>query len=453
MSSTTNRRDFLRNTTLASTGFWVAGSTVWAESKSPNEKLDIGVIGAGGKGASDTKDCSSENIVALCDVDDKSAGETFKKFPKAKRYRDFREMLEKEKLDAVIVSTPDHIHAVAAVTAMKLGKHVFVQKPLTHDIYEARVMRETAAKYKVATQMGNQGTATEGLRRAAELIQAGAIGPVKDVHIWTNRPIWDQGDLGLLRHSGVRATLHDDKPANQPVPSHMAWDLWIGPAPFRPYDACYAPWHWRGWWDFGTGAVGDMACHTANMPYMALKLGAPTTVEAESAPINPETYPVWSTLRYQFPARADMPPVNVTWYDGSIGRKQNLPPADLWSGLKLDKSGSLLIGEKGMLYSPGSYAEQIKLLPEEKFRDYKGPEPTIPRSPGHHKEWILACKGGPKAMSNFDYAGPLTEAMLLGLVALRTGKRIEWDPVNLKAKGCPEADPVIRREYRKGWSL
>ncbi len=449
MSRKINRRDFLRNSAAAGVSLWAARRAVWAEMKSPNEKLNIAGVGVGGRGEDDIDGVKSENIVALCDVDESQAGGTFKKFPNAKRYQDFREMLEKEKdIDAVVVATPDHTHAPAAVMAMRLGKHVYCEKPLTHSVYEARVMREVAAEKKVATQMGNQGTADTMLRRAVEIVQSGVLGPVREVHIWTNRPIWPQGTDAILEHIGVRNALHGGGAGPQP-PRGINWDLWLGPAPWRPYDPCYLPFKWRGWWDFGTGSLGDMACHTMNMPYWGLKLGAPTSIEAEVSELNPETAPNWSVIRYEFPARGDLPPVKLTWYD-----KNKKPPADLFEGEEMSDSGSLIMGEKGKLYSPGDTGDEWRLLPKSKFEGFEGPPPTIPRSPGHHEEWIRACKGGPPAMSNFSHAGPLTEMVLLGNVAMRLpGKKLEWDAANVKVTNASEANQFVRREYREGWTL
>jgi predicted dehydrogenase len=450
MARRSNRRDFFKQTALAGVGFWVAGtSNLLADSKSSLERLNIACIGVGGKGSSDTEQAGKHGtIVALCDIDDKPLDAMAQKFPKAKKYNDFRKMFDEiaKDIDAVTVSTPDHTHAPASMMAMKLGKHVYCQKPLTHDVYEARAMRETAAKYKVATQMGNQGTAENGLRRAVEIIQAGAIGPVREAHVWTNRPIWPQAPKVTTRPK--------DTP---PVPPHVHWDEFLGPAPERPYSPAYHPFAWRGWWDFGTGALGDMACHTANMAFMALKLGYPTSVVAECDEINPETYPGWAVIHYQFPARGDMPPVKLTWYEGKRDGHKVLPPPELTRGQKVSDSGSLLVGDKGILYSPNDYGASYTLLPEKDFKDYEGPAELLPRNgrgdDGMKIEWIAAIKGGPPAMSNFDYAGLLTETVLLGNVAMRVGKKLEWDGPKLKATNCPEADQFIRREYRKGWSL
>ncbi len=435
MSHKINRREFLRSTALAGASFWAA-PTIWAEMKSPNEKLNIAGVGAGGQAGGDIGNVSSENIFALCDVDERRAAGTFNRFPKAKRYHDYRVMLEKEakNIDAVVVATPDHNHAPAAAMAIKLGKHVYCEKPMTRTVYEARVLRELAAKYKVATQMGNQGTSSSGLRQGVEILQSGALGPVRELHVWTNRPIWPQGL---------------DRPKDTPgVPKTLKWDLWLGPAPWRPYHPCYLPFSWRGWWDFGTGALGDMACHTLNLPYWGLKLGAPTAFEAEVSELKPDCAPNWSIIRFDFPARGNLPALKMTWYDG--GKK---PPAELFEGEKVSSSGALVIGKKGKMYSPGDYGTSHVLLPKKKFEGYEAPDPWIPRSPGHHKEWLRACKGGPPAMSNFNYAGPLTEVVVAGVIAIRTATRIEWDAKNLKATNCPKAAQYVRPEYRKGWTL
>ena len=447
MTQRSNRRQFLKNAGIgaAGAGFWIAGRQVgYGQEKSPNAKLNVACIGVGGRGAGDVDGVKGENIVALCDVDKKSLDKQAANFPNAKKYQDFRKMLEElgKEIDAVTVATPDHCHAVASVTAMKMGKHCYCEKPLTHDVHEARVMAETAAKYKVATQMGNQGTAGSNLRESIEIVQAGLIGDVKEVYLWTNRPIWPQSPAIKARPKET-----------PPVPETLDWDLWLGPAPERPYHPAYHPFKWRGWWDFGTGALGDMACHTTNLPYFALKLGAPSSVEAESEEINPETCPGWAKVTYEFPARGSMPACKVVWHEGRKNGELVLPATELFQGEKISGSGSLLVGSKGTLYSPDDYGAKSVWLPKDKFTEMKKPEKTIPRSPGHHKEWIEACKGGAPAMSNFSHAGPFTEFVLLGNVAMRVGKKFEWDAANLKAKNCPEADQYIKREYRKGWSL
>jgi predicted dehydrogenase len=449
MRDKTNRRDFLKQTGLAGLGFWAAGGIALADSKSPNEKINIACVGVGGKGSSDTDQAAQfGNIVALCDIDDNQLNAKAKRFPNAKKYNDFRKMLEEmdKQIDAVTVSTPDHTHAPASVMAMKMKKHVYCQKPLTHDVYEARMMKEIANKNKVATQMGNQGTAENGLRRAVEIIQAGGIGAVSEAHVWTNRPIWPQAPKVTARPKET-----------PPVPEHVHWDLFLGPAPERPYSPAYHPFAWRGWWDFGTGALGDMACHTANMPFMALKLQYPTSISAESGKINNETYPEWATVTWEFPARGDMPPVKMFWYEGHKDGVLNLPAPELLKGNKAPGSGALLVGTKGTLYSPDDYGAAFMLLPKENFQGYKGPSETLPRNnqgdSGMKREWVAAIKGGPPAMSNFDYASLLAETVLLGNVAIRLGKKLEWDGPGLKVTNCPEAAQYIRREYRKGWEI
>ncbi|MBV9126309.1 MAG: Gfo/Idh/MocA family oxidoreductase [Planctomycetes bacterium] len=442
MTRRSSRRDFLKQTTLAGVGFWVAGVAGARESKSPNEKLNIAVIGCGGQGASDLGNVSSQNIVALCDVDEKRAAESFNKHPRAKKYKDFRKMLEQQKnIDAVVVATPDNCHAVAGVMAMKLGKHLYCEKPLTHDIAEARVMRETAHKMKVATQMGNQGTAGDTFRRTVEIIRAGELGPVEEVHVWTNRPIWPQGA--------------DQPPRNTPpVPPTLAWDLWLGPAHERPYSPDYLPFVWRGWWDFGTGALGDMACHTMNLPYMALKLEAPTSVAAQSSKVNPYTYPTWAKIVYEFPARGDLPEVKLHWYEGhKADKKRVLPPEKLLQGQKISDSGCLIVGQKATLYSADDYGNHNVVLRDGRAEPVKGQPEKLPHSPGHHQEWINACKGGKPAMSNFSYAGRLTETVLLGNLAIRAGKKIEWNSEELRVTNDPAANEYVQRKYRQGWSL
>ena len=446
------RRRFLKYSSLAGAAAFGAPYIMRAQDQPAVNKLNIAVIGAGGKGASDTDACASENIVALCDVEQKTLDKRKEKYPNARLFKDYRKMLEEMKeIDAVIVATPDHHHAPASIMAMKMGKHVYCQKPLTHSVYEARMMRDIAAKQKVATQMGNQGSAESGLRRAVEVIQSGAIGGVKQVHVWSNRPIWPQG--------------MDFPKETQPVPEGLDWDLFLGPAPERPYHSSYHPFAWRGWQDYGTGALGDMACHTANMPFRALKLGYPTAVEATSSGMNKASYPKSSKIKFDFPAREGMPPVAFYWYDGGEKPGEELTEEVLdFIGNQRDKdgnprpkklpgSGCLLVGEKGKIFSPDDYGARFHLLPEKEFEGYQGPAETIERSPGHYKEWLDACKGGKTPYSNFDIAAYLTEIILLGCVALRVGKKLEWDGPNMRAKNAPEAAQFVKREYRKGWTL
>lgn len=410
-----------------------------AGNTAPSDKLNIAGIGVGGRGAGDIGEVSSENIVALCDVDWRNAAGTFKKYPKAKQYRDFRKMLDKENknIDAVIVATPDHTHAVATMMAIKMGKHVYCEKPLAHDIFEVRKVTDAAREAKVATQLGNQGQASEGTRLVCEFIWDGAIGPVREVHSWCNRPISPRGQ-GRPK----------DTP---PVPDGLSWDLWLGTAPERPYHPCYLPFSWRGWWDFGTGVLGDIGCHQFAPIFRALKLGYPTSVEACSSGVNSETAPLASIIRYEFPARGDMPPVKLTWYDGGLMPPR---PAELEEGRRYGGADSnLYVGDKGKMLGH-------RLIPEARMKEYKSPPKTLPRSPGHHKEWLLACKGGPPARSNFELSGPMAEVVLLGNIAVRMGKmiyekglKLYYDGPNMRITNMPEANKYIRREYRKGWTL
>ena len=445
-STRLTRRTFVGSAAASAFAFTFLPSRVFGA----NERLNVAGIGVGGKGAGDVRDIAEAgaNIVALCDVDENRASGTFERFPDAKRYIDFRKMLdERRDIDAVIVSTPDHMHAPASMMAMKMGKHVYCQKPLTHSVYEARLMAETAKQMGVATQMGNQAHAGEPIRRGVELVRAGIIGPVHEVHTWTNRPIWPQGI--------------SERPPAQPVPATLDWDLWLGPAPERPYNAAYVPFKWRGWWDFGTGALGDMACHIMDMPYWALELGAPISVEAQCEGNTEESPPRWSTITYRFPARADRPAVKFVWYDGYKDRdqnpaSQNLPPEEVLEGQDPKRWDLVLIGEKGKMYfirSERRNRPSWHVTPTSVVEDFQEPEQTIPRVPNEDVEWINACKGGPAALSNFSYAGPFTEMVLLGNVAIRTGKKIEWDAASLRCPNAPEADRYIRREYRAGWSL
>jgi predicted dehydrogenase len=408
---------------------------------SPNEKLNIAAIGIGGRGHDLLREFKRENIVALCDVDEEYAAKAFKEFPDAKRYRDFRVMLEKQKdIEAVVVATPDHTHAIISLTAIKMGKHVYCEKPLTHTIFESRKLAEAARQAKVATQMGTQGHSHEGIRLITEWIRDGAIGPVREVYVWTDRPAgwWAQGV---------------ERPKETPpVPAALDWDLWLGPAPERPYNPAYHPFVWRGWWDFGTGALGDMGCHIFDAPFYALNLGCPTSVQASSTPVNSETAPLASIVHYQFPARGDMPPVRLTWYDGGLMPER---PEELEDGRPMgNKNGGVLFaGDKGKIMAKDENAQDPRLLPESRMQEYKQPNKTIPRSIGHYAEWIEACKGGKPAGANFNYAGPLTEVVLLGNIAIRTGEKLNWDGPNMKCTNVPQANNCVTKEYRKGWEL
>jgi len=436
MSRKMDRRTFLKGAAIGGFSFLFLRDSKMVFGFPQNEKLNIAMIGAGGRGRGNLDGVLSENIVALCDVDERLAYSARQACPNAKFYKDFRKMLEqmRNQIDAVVVSTPDHTHAVAAAMAIRMGKHVYCEKPLTRAIWEARTLRDLARRYKVATQMGNQGTASNELRHGVEVIQSGVLGKVTEIHVWSNRPIWPQG-IARPKEEMI-------------IPEGLDWELWLGPAPKRPYHDAYHPFKWRGWIDFGTGAIGDMACHTMNMAFWALNLRDPVSIEAETSGVNGETFPKWSIVRYQFPQRGDLAPCKMVWYDG--GQK---PPVELLQGEQMADSGLLLIGSEGTLYSPGDYGTPFVLLPREKFASYQPPAPSIPRSPGHHQEWINACKGGPAAMSNFDYASALTETALLGNLAIITGERINWDAKRMKAVNCPKADRIIHPTYRKGWSL
>ncbi len=437
-SSRTSRRRFLQ-TTAAAGGALAFGVHSWPvradESQSPNEKLNIAAIGTYNRAQGNIDGVASQNIVALCDIDEQFLARAAERFPKAKRYADFRVLLDKEakNLDAVVVSTPDHTHAPAAAAALRLGKHVYCEKPLTHTVYEARKLAELARENKCVTQMGTQIHAGDNYRRVVELIRAGAIGAVKEAHVWVN-----------VNYSGAKFT------TGTPAPAHVNWDLWLGPAPQRPYTEGAHPFNWRRFWDYGTGGLGDFGCHYMDLVHWALDLRHPVTCRADGPPVDEVSTPPWCIVHYEYPARGDQPPVKVTWYDG--GKK----PEILSTLKKADGSplewgnGQLFIGEKGMIIS--DYGRHM-LLPEDKFRDYQRPEPSIPRSIGHHQEWIEACKTGGPTTCNFDYSGALTEAVLLGTVAYRSGQALEWDAVNLKAKNAPDAERFIHKEYRKGWTL
>ena len=446
---TLNRRAFLAasTTTLAMAGCATKMNTARVVPRvvSPNEKLNIAGIGVGGMGGGDIRSCLSDNVVALCDVDWKRAEETFYKIPNATKFKDYREMLDKmdKEIDACVISTPDHTHAPAAYMAMNMGKHVRVQKPLTHTIAEARLLRETAKQCGVITAMGNQGHSGDGVRELCEMLWAGAIGDVTEVHIWTNRPIWPQG----IKHALP----------GKPVPETMEWDLWLGSAPMRPYNKAYAPFNWRGWWDFGCGAIGDMACHIMDPAFWSLQLMAADTYSVEvvmQKGMTEQTPPTASTIKYEFPARGAMPPVTLYWYDG----KGNLPkrPADIPADEKLGEgdNGSLFVGTEGYL-TTGCYGADSRLLPAEKMKDYKKPARIIPRIPdgNPYQNWIQCCKTGESASSNFDYAGPLTEVANMGNVALLAGEKIVFDVDKMEITNVKSANQYLTKEYRKGWEL
>ncbi|MGQ9574822.1 MAG: Gfo/Idh/MocA family protein [Thermoguttaceae bacterium] len=406
----------------------------------PSETLNIAGVGLNGMGAGDIRSCASENIVALCDVDQNVLAREAKHFPKAKLHTDFRKMLETQKnIDAVMVATPDHLHAVVSIMAMKMGKHVHCQKPLTHSVYEARQMARVAKQTKVATQMGNQGQASEQARLICELIWAGAIGTVREVHAGSNR-------RPMISPRGI------PRPAETPpVPAHLDWDLWIGPAPMRPYHPCYHPFSWRGWWDFGTGCLGDIGCHQFSAVFKALKPGHPTSVEACSSnhPYGPEvrdeTAPLASITRWEFPAAGDRAAFTMIWWDGGLRPPR---PAELEPDREFGEGDWLyLVGDKGKIYGHS-------LIPHARAREYGKPPRVLERSPGHYVEWIKACKGGPPAGSNFvDHAAFLAEVVLLGNIAIRTEQKLYWDGQNMRFTNSEAANRLLNPPYRPGWSL
>ncbi len=451
--SSISRRQFLGGTAFSVAAFQIVPGSVLGlnGAAAPSERLNIAGIGIGGQGASDLNQLTSENIVALCDVDWKYAAGVFKKYPNAKQYKDYRKMLDEQRnIDAVVVATPDHTHAFASTAAMKMGKHVYCEKPLTHSVWEARQLAQFARQHNVATQMGNQGQASEGTRRLCEMVWDGAIGSVREAHIWTDRPsnglfneYWPQG---IGRPEG-----------SPPVPDTLEWDLWLGPAPSRPYHPAYAPFKWRGWWDFGTGALGDIGCHTFDPVFRALKLTHPVSVEATSTRVNDETFPLASMVTYHFSARGEMPPLKLVWYDGGFRPPR---PEELEAGREMGSNGHLLIGDRGKILASGGGRGNFQLIPESRRKEYGDAPKKLERSIGHYKEWIEACKGGKPGGSNFDWAGPLTEVVLLGNVALRlklreelTKKKLLWDGPNMRFTNSAEANKFLRREYREGWKL
>ena len=470
-SSHVTRRGFVKRMAMAGAAFTIVpGSVLGLRGQTPpNNKLNIAGIGVGGQGGSDLRaimeQCPGENIVALCDVDHAHAAHTFKKYPNARVFTDYRKMLDEMKeIDAIVVGTPDHHHAFASMEGFRRGKHVYCEKPLTHSVWEARQVAEAARKAKVATQMGNQGAGSEETRRLCEMIWAGAIGKVREAHIWT-----DRASRGLMAEYWPQGV---ERPKETPpVPATLDWDLWLGPAPERPFNPAYVPFKWRGWWDFGTGALGDIGCHAMDPVFRALKLGAPTSVEAVSTRVNKETYPLGSIVTYHFPARSaeiqkhnphvtglsgasagavEMPPLKLVWYDGGLrpSRFDGVP-----DGIEMGTNGRLLVGDDGVML--GNY-----IWPESRRHEfYKTPQ-SIPRVKGHAADWVEACKTGRKSGANFDWAGPLAEAVLLGNVPLRvqlreklTLHRLQWDSANLRFTNLEEANQFIRREYRAGWAL
>lgn len=443
-----SRREFISTSVAAVAGLTILPGHVIPGFGhiAPSDKLNIACIGIGGMGKANLANVAlTENIIALCDVDwREQTTKVFETYPRARQYKDYRVMLDKQKdIDAVIVATPDHTHAVISFEAIRRGKHVFTQKPLTHTVHEARVLTKAAREYKVATQMGNQGQASDGPRRLREMIWDGVIGPIREVHVWTDRP--NNGLFKTYWPQGV------NKPEDtHAVPEKLDWDLFVGPAPMRPYHPAYHPFSWRGRWDFGTGALGDIGCHSLDPVFRALKLKYPTSVQAVSTLVNEESYPLASMVRYEFPSRGDLPPVSLLWYDGGL-RPMQIP--ELEDGMQMGAGGVLFIGDKGKILGD-------RIFPASLRNSYQAPEPYIPSSPGHEQEWINACKGGDPAGSNFDWAGPLTETVLLGNIALRkelkeklSGQRLKFNPEKFSFPDMPEADQFLHYIYRDGWSL
>ncbi len=439
-----NRRRFTRTLLTAAGAVGMAPAILRGQNL--NQKLNIAIIGAGGRGGGNLESVASENIVALCDVNQKNLDRAAMKFPAARKYTDFRKLFEHPReFDAVVVSTCEHTHAFATMLALHQRKHVYCEKPLTHNIWEARKIREAAAKAKVVTQMGIQIHATENYRQVVELVQGGAIGPVHEAHVWVSRAWGWQSEADAKRHGDIVWVV--DRPTeSQPVPEGLDWDLWLGPAPARPFHSVYFPGpKWYRWWDFGNGTMSDLGSHWNDLPFWALKLQAPLTVAASGPPPHPEIAPASMSATYEYGARGTLPPVQLTWYQGEM-------KPEIWKsgGIPQWDSGCLFIGTKGMVLA--DYSKHV-LLPEKDFQGFKRPAPTIPRSPGHHEEWLRACKNGGPTSANFEYSGWLTEANHLGNVAYRVGKKLQWDPKKLRATNAPEADHLIHRQYRKGWKL
>lgn len=446
MSLQSSRREFLKTATFTGISVVIANKAWGQGNKAANDRINFACIGIDGKGGSDSEDCKNHgNVVAICDVDsDKLDRAANTRFPNAKKYKDWRKMLDEmgSGVDAVTVSIPDHMHAVASASAMQMGHACFTQKPLAHSVWECRKLAEIARTKKVATQMGNQGTADGSLRKNAALVRKGVLGVVTEVHVWTNRPIWPQGQ---------------DLPAPKDPPANLDWNLWLGPTAIRPYGDGYCPFSWRGWWDFGTGALGDMACHTVNLPYMALDLRDPTTIMAETTGTNKISYPNASTITFQFPATASRPALTFVWRDGTKDGKHNHPSQDLLPGMDYQDSGCLIIGTKARMYTPDDYGARAKIY-DSSGKPSAGVdvgEVKYPESPGHFEEWVRAIKGGEPAVSNFpDYSSHLAETILLGNMAVWSpDKKIEWDHRAMRAKNAPEVAHIVKPELLNGYSI
>jgi hypothetical protein len=439
------RRTFLGTAAATGLATWAAPAVV--RGRNLNEKLNLAVIGCGGRGGGNLQSVESENIVALCDVNGGNLSRAAEKHPRAAKFVDFRKLYDHANdFDAVVVSTCEHTHAFATLPPLNMGKHVYCEKPLTHNVWEARVIREAAARANVATQMGTQIHAGENYRRVVELVQSNAIGHVRDVHVWVSRAWGLHASEAEYKKSGDIVFVQNRPAEAEPVPPGVNWDLWLGPAPKRPFHGVYFPGpKWYRWWDFGNGTMSDLGSHWIDLPFWALDLKVPLTIEAEGPAPHPEIAPASMKAVYTYGPRGAAPPLTLTWYQGH-------PKPELWKEKQIPQwsSGVLFVGDKGMLLS--DYGKHL-LLPEDDFAGYQPPDPYIPKSLGHHAEWLHACKTGAPTTCNFEYAGWLTEANHLGNVAFRAGERLEWDAETLKAKNCPQADPFIRREYRAGWNL
>lgn len=443
----TSRRRFLAKTSAGVAAFSLAPSGVLGlrGAEGPNEKLNIAAIGIGGQGGSDLDNVSSQNIVALCDVDSRYAAKRFNQFPKAKQYRDFRKMLDElnKEIDAVVIGTPDHTHAVIALWAMKLGKHVYCEKPLAHSIQEVRALVNTARERKVVTQLGNQGHSYDSIRAFREWVEDGAIGTVREVHAMCGSVYGRPSQVDRIKET-------------YPVPETLDWDLWLGPVQPQPYNPMYVPGRWRGWSAFGTGVIGDWTCHVVDPVFWTLDLGAPTHLEALETKdydlaLHAATFPTGSKIRYHFPAKGNRPAVTLTWYDGSQRPPQ---PEEFDKDERLPGTGALVVGDKGKILYGSHGAGNLRLIPDSRMEGRKKTPQRIPRSPGHQKEWIAACKGGEAPGSTFGYGGPLTELALLGIIAMRfKGRKLEWDGAEGKFLNCPEANAFLKPSFRPGWSL
>ena len=443
-----SRRNFIKTSAAGSMAFYIAPNGFIGKN-APSNKLNIAAIGIGGMGAANLKECEEENIVALCDVDHDYSAEVIARYPKAKLYTDYRELFDKEKdIDAVVIATPDHTHAVITMVAIEQGKHIYCQKPLTHTVYEARMITEAARKAGVQTQMGNQGHSSEQIRQLKEWLAAGVIGTVREVYAWTDRPVGGRpwSDFAIQARSTE----------TPPIPDSLDWDLWLGPAPYRPYHPDYHPLKWRAWLDFGTGAMGDMGCHIIDPAFYALDLKAPSHIQATSThwipEVETETFPRASIVRMDFPANDTRPGVKLTWSDGRL-----LPPVppEFSPTQKFDSSGAMFIGDEGIILHGSHGASDLRILPEKRKNEFEAPDPTIRRvTTSHEKDWIRACKDGQPASSTFDYGGPLTEMALLGMIAIQVkDQRLEWDADKLEFKNNKQANDLLHIKYRDGWAL